>query len=676
MLINISAIIISAPADEKIANDVRTKLRDNGIIALPHDYSFGQEKYPDTYFKELPKAYYIIIISKQINNSTVCRGLISTIAKNKSKIISLFVDKGPLSHDIFSALEPFPKITYGDNSITNIAKIIRGEIQSSDLLSVQKEVEGIEVLPIAQLVPTTKQESPKPLNNQPNADQSIEQHHIEEINKEQPAPEEPVKEEPVKEEPVKEEPVNNIIDTPLVAEPEPITEPSNPPKDINPISHESEKSYKPHKSKWKWVAASVILIIALVGGAYLGHYRAWWDIPFLSTKYSSSESLEFMQLTGSESGEYNTYSYGIAWPVGTNEQLVSALQQWVVGQITEETVTNYSDIDRILKKAATEFIENESSSKSINIWAQQNYPFESYVTMTSEVQAGHSVSLGSICINTANNTVFPADESIADTDLMRKLIATNIQSGLTRDDQTWSEEIPAYSPETVPMPTAAPTLKPEGLEFTYTMNEISIGYIYCLVSYDEAIPAMTAKAKAFLPASIVEEADKKAAELESAKSEAIKFFYQSYYNNDNIVENNAIVGRQGMGYSEEIKNKFNELGISSEIDYPVNQVLNENNDFYRTYFSDDLNSLLQEVSKAIAASNNFELMMLMQGEFEGGEPFNLVIKDVNVVSSDKVNLTVEEIDCYPMDVILIKQDGKWFIDDIYGYRENANMILN
>lgn len=442
------------------------------------------------------------------------------------------------------------------------------------------------------------------------------------------------------------------------------------------------------KSSKLLIPSVIIGLLLVLGGTYLGHCLSWWQIPFLKNTYSSKEAVDFIQLKNEQTREFiesdcaysRTYSYDIEWPVGTNTHVVTILQNWVADQLLEGYGTVDDDIDGIIQQAAENYYENGSYElKTVNITAESNYPFESYLTMKSETQEFHSFNYGAICINLLNGTVFPANEAFENTNEMRKIIARNLQQKLAENNDEWSKCIMHYTPDNLPMPKSAPVLTPDGLEFTYVMYEISdgsSGEFSCTVPYDQAIPAITAQAKAFLPESIVEEAQKKANEALATKAEVIKFFYQTYYNKDIINSNDGRIGRFGYGYSEAIKNKFNELGISSEVDYPKNQELSEENDFYRNYYTDKLNSTLQRVTKKLKTSDNFEDVLMWHGEIEDIVPFDLEIKEINQESPTRIVLTVKEIDGYDMPVVLIKENDKWYIDDIYDYRNNSESYLN
>lgn len=158
--------------------------------------------------------------------------------------------------------------------------------------------------------------------------------------------------------------------------------------------------------------------------------------------------------------------------------------------------------------------------------------------------------------------------------------------------------------------------------------------------------------------------------------EAVKFLYQTFYSAENLADNDYIVGRYSLGYSNEALNKFKELGIESDLNYPRNASLEEGNDYYQPYYSDSLNSLLKKITAALETTDNFESVLMMSGDFEGDAAFNLDISKVEEVSPERIIVTAtENPECYDLTYVLIKQNGKWFIDDIYNYRENGAMIL-
>ncbi len=67
---------------------------------------------------------------------------------------------------------------------------------------------------------------------------------------------------------------------------------------------------------------------------------------------------------------------------------------------------------------------------------------------------------------------------------------------------------------------------------------------------------------------------------------------------------------------------------------------------------------------------------MWHGEIEDIVPFDLEIKEINQESPTRIVLTVKEIDGYDMPVVLIKENDKWYIDDIYDYRNNSESYLN
>lgn len=402
-------------------------------------------------------------------------------------------------------------------------------------------------------------------------------------------------------------------------------------------------------------------------------------------------------------------TYSIAWPVKGDEATVRRLREWTLTQLgIKTTLPENADtkaVRSILDKHAQMLLAQDATDadgsffweRELSVVGESDTPFEGYVSMTSEIT--NTVWMGrypdyaysNICIRLNDGEEFDPKSAIADEDLARDLIVEAIDSQAKEEDASWcwNENI-IYSREELPMPDRLIALTREGVEFEYVMNELGgPGPSYTVViPYDRILPALSAKAIAFLPKEITgedakqEQAAPEAAAL-SPKDEAVRFLYQTFYDKETISalkhpdpDTLYTVGFCSLGYSKDALEKFRELGISSGPDYPTTPSHSEEDDHYIPYYTESLNALLKKVDDYFE-KNPSDLMMIMSYDFEGEEsPFYLNIKKVEEISPEKIIVTASENpDSDNFTYVLVKQNGRWYIDDIYNYRQIAKDIL-
>ncbi len=382
-----------------------------------------------------------------------------------------------------------------------------------------------------------------------------------------------------------------------------------------------------------------------------------------------------------------TLTYDIAWPEQGQPEAVAALRKWIVANISNNEIayqdgTELKDVLTSLLKALAAKAPEGAIDEEITVQAEKDTPFEGYGTIqlftdTRTYMARYSDDHRiSATLRFADGQILDTSNAVTDKKKMISLITKYLEIEGKKQDPNWRWSNNITSAKNgFDLPRTPVLLTKEGVKVYYGLGEISsaaAGDFWCTIPYEEAIPALSDEVKAFLPETIVAEAEKKAQELQAAQDEAIKFLYQTYYTG----KDNVSVGRFGWGYSSAIKNKFKELGITAPVDYPADEKLKAGNSLYQNYYSPSLNADLQKASKVLERSDDFELMLAFYGAGAEGEeePFTLTIRDIKEVSPERVVVNIEEVLANPQDVVLVKIDGKWYIDDIYGYRDSMALI--
>lgn len=226
---------------------------------------------------------------------------------------------------------------------------------------------------------------------------------------------------------------------------------------------------------------------------------------------TSSESIKFEMLEGEinkpvsfPESPYDsiTLTYNIAWPISGDEQIVSYLQHWIIeGVASGSGIKNAKmDVRATLEAVADKMAATEAGElpwkKSIEVTAEENTPFNSYLTLNLQNEGyaymAHYPDLhnATLTIRMTDGEIFQPEMAIENTDKMRALIGENLIKHYKNEDPNWewSERIMGYNRFNVPMPRSNPQLTKEGMAIKYEMGEISSsseGTFYCVIPYDE-----------------------------------------------------------------------------------------------------------------------------------------------------------------------------------------------
>ncbi len=235
----------------------------------------------------------------------------------------------------------------------------------------------------------------------------------------------------------------------------------------------------------------------------------------------SAGSIEFETLQGVISKHVTnldvTYDsikieYDLVWPVGGDEKVVSYVKGWIVEQITGERYanTNNLEIKEILNSMADKMASDASSwTKNIQISANENTPFESYLTLAffeegEEYMANHTdYRDASLSIRLSDGKVFDAQNAMSITPISGELIERYIHSEYIKEnsEKEWQENIKSYLPDVLPMPLTPLRLTKEGIAISYMPGEL-VPSVYsglsCVLPYDKAKDILSAEAKEFL----------------------------------------------------------------------------------------------------------------------------------------------------------------------------------
>ena len=147
---------------------------------------------------------------------------------------------------------------------------------------------------------------------------------------------------------------------------------------------------------------------------------------------------------------------------------------------------------------------------------------------------------------------------------------------------------------------------------------------------------------------------------------AKKFLYNAYYDN-NIQE-------WENGYSQNMRDKFSKYGITTELNYPTNNQLSEDNYYYKPFYSDDFNIVLQELSKTENKVSD-GIIGFDWDIFWGGQegPYNFYLDIQSCFPGENNSLIVNT---NHFKYTLVNNAGKWYIDNIDNLKEQAMQIVN
>ena len=412
-----------------------------------------------------------------------------------------------------------------------------------------------------------------------------------------------------------------------------------------------------------------------------------------NSKNDSNNLVEFETFSGEVNGpktenmsEPITVSYSIVWPTCSDKGLESTLRKWIISQISRDSrsyteglppVEVVNSILTNLSKKVDDYCDR--ISEDITVSAETDSPFEGYLTISAQTTVVEGMGMPSIDETRNNITVRLSDgiqfnhaTAISDKEGFRKAIAKSV-------DFDWDKDIMYFPINDIPLPTYPLMLTKEGIQVYYEGGVLCRAFVGTIITvpYSDAIPTLSESAINFLPNDLIETSQNTAQQNADIEKEATKFLYHTFYNKDALSGEISNVGSYSLGYSDQALKKFKELGIESELDYAVDSTLADENNYYKPYYSNDLNRLLKKVSEALNNTDNFELFILMGGEFTGEEDaFNLSITNMEIVSPGKAIVkATENPNGDEKTYILIKQDGRWYIDDIYDYRSKAKTIL-
>ena len=215
-------------------------------------------------------------------------------------------------------------------------------------------------------------------------------------------------------------------------------------------------------------------------------------------------------------------NYKIAWPIEGDKEAISYIQSWIINGITKgSSVRNAKmSLEEILESIADEMTSDESYlwSKTIEVSADENVPFDSYVTLNlaneGRVWMGRYADINNdaLSIRLTDGMVFDPEIAIKDEENMRLLIGENLEKECKKEnsDWQWSNEIIFCNRYNVPMPKAPISLTKDGVRVVYEMGEISsssAGGFVCIIPYDEVKYVLTDAAKSFLSISDAGESD-------------------------------------------------------------------------------------------------------------------------------------------------------------------------
>ena len=196
---------------------------------------------------------------------------------------------------------------------------------------------------------------------------------------------------------------------------------------------------------------------------------------------TSSESIKFEMLEGEinkpvsfPESPYDsiTLTYNIAWPISGDEQIVSYLQHWIIeGVASGSGIKNAKmDVRATLEAVADKMAATEAGElpwkKSIEVTAEENTPFNSYLTLNLQNEGyaymAHYPDLhnATLTIRMTDGEIFQPEMAIENTDNMRALIGENLIKHYKNEDPNWewSERIMGYNRFNVPMPRSNPQL--------------------------------------------------------------------------------------------------------------------------------------------------------------------------------------------------------------------------
>lgn len=245
----------------------------------------------------------------------------------------------------------------------------------------------------------------------------------------------------------------------------------------------------------------------------------------------SSETITFKMLEGTiekpvsmTDAPYDSISlnYKIAWPIEGDKEAVSYLQSWIINGITKGSSARNAKmtIEEILESIADEMTEDENYvfSKNISVSAEENVPFDSYLTLNLGMDGFIWMSphpefySDALTVRMTDGAVFQPDKAIRDEEKMRLLIGENLEKRYKKEisDWQWSNEITSCNRYDIPLPHTPISITKDGVLVQYEVGEISFsaaGDFSCIIPFDEVKYVLTDAAKSFLSISDAGESD-------------------------------------------------------------------------------------------------------------------------------------------------------------------------
>lgn len=177
---------------------------------------------------------------------------------------------------------------------------------------------------------------------------------------------------------------------------------------------------------------------------------------------------------------------------------------------------------------------------------------------------------------------------------------------------------------------------------------------------------------AYLTSACTSEKDKSL----NREDEVKKFVYNTYYYSELLDYNSESLEASSYItplYSYDLLVKFLKNGITEDLDYPVNEKLSKDNLYYKTFYSDDFNRMLQELdiidSKVDDSIIGFDYDIFSESQ-EGFFNLKVDILDVKFKSSTQAEVTLLQNNLERI-FYLVKEHGVWKIDNMDNYKEEA-----
>lgn len=120
LLVDISAIIVSAPHEEHLGRHIFRMLRENNILALEHDYLFGQVPFFDNYFKSIPGAVYIVPLTATTLNSSPLRSIVEYLNEKQKKVVFMSIDGTIPEKSLTTSLTEIEYLNESNGSVSDM----------------------------------------------------------------------------------------------------------------------------------------------------------------------------------------------------------------------------------------------------------------------------------------------------------------------------------------------------------------------------------------------------------------------------------------------------------------------------------------------------------------------------------------------------------------------------